>query len=58
MELDEPAAAAELVKKSKKKKRLTIGGSAARAVEEVKGYQLPERDRIVYHHYPPYPFRC
>ena len=26
MELDEPAAAAELVKKSKKKKRLTIGG--------------------------------
>lgn len=44
--------------KMQKKKRLTIGGSAAGAVEEVKGYQLPERDRIVYHHYLPYPFRC
>ena len=58
MELDGAVAAAEMVQKSKKKKRLTIGGSAAGAVEEVKGYQLPERDRIVYHHYPLFSFRC
>ena len=37
----------------KSKKEAADNWGSAAGAEEVKGYQLPERDRIVYHHYPP-----